>query len=239
MGSMANAIRQPVYVLPLWAAIVPFATINISYLMAMSLEHVPVCLTYLSGCTSVSSTGRTLPESLIFRAGMLSSAVILGLMWYRCATFLQLGGRAVARTNLLRLFGFLAAVSLATYAVTLGLREDEYRFIRRIGINGFALSNVVTQVIFIGLYKPMRIEATRVLYRWLIVLCVILPLLGFATELAKWLGVPRHQANNTVAWNAFLVVSVFYAIVARIWWLHDFSSEFSSKSAGRAASPRE
>ena len=109
---------------------------------------------------------------------------------------------------------------------------------RRIGINGFALSNVVTQVLFIGMYWPMRVAATRKLVRWLIVLCAVLPLIGFATEFAKWLGAPRHQTNNTVAWNAFLLVSVYYAIVARIWWIHRFSSSFAI-SSGRPASPSE
>ena len=74
--------------------------------------------------------------------------------------------------------------------------------------------------------------------RWLIVLCVTLPLIGFATEFAKWLGAPRHQTNNTVAWNAFLLVSVYYAIVARIWWQHGYSSTFGI-SSGRPASPSE
>lgn len=225
--------------LPLWAAVVPLATINICYLIAMALDHLPACITYISGCTSVSSTGRNLPESLIFKAGMLSSAVVLALMWHRCATFLQLCGQPVSRTSLIRFFGFLAAVSLTIYAVTLGLREDEYRFLRRIGINGFALSNVVTQVLFIGMYRPMRTDATRNLVRWLIVLCVALPALGFASEVAKWLGAPRHQSNNTAAWNAFVLVSVYYAVVARIWWHHGFTSTFRITSTGRPASPSE
>jgi len=228
-----------VHVLPLWAAVVPLATINICYLIAVSLEHLPACITYISGCTSVSSTGRSLPESLIFKAGMLSSAVVLGLMWHRCATFLQLGGQAASRTSLIRFFGFLAAVSLSIYAVTLGLREDEYRFLRRIGINGFALSNVVTQVLFIVMYRPMRIAATHKLVFWLIVLCVALPVFGLFSEVAKWFGAPRHQSNNISAWNAFAVVSAYYTIVARIWWHHGFSSTFRITSAGRAASPSE
>ena len=57
--------------LPLWAAVVPLVTVNVCYLIAVGMEHVPACIPYLSGCTSVSSTGRIAPESLIFRAGML------------------------------------------------------------------------------------------------------------------------------------------------------------------------
>jgi hypothetical protein len=123
--------------------------------------------------------------------------------------------------------------------VTLGLREDEYRFLRRVGIDGFALSSLFAQVLFIGLYRPMRIDATQKLTRWLIALCIALPLLGIAAPLAKWAGVPRHVANNIVAWNAFVAVSAYYAVVGRIWWHHGFASELRITSSGRATSPSE
>jgi len=236
---MAQGKSQYLRALPLWAALVPLVTINVCYLIGVALEHLPACIPYISGCTSVSSTGRIAPESLISKAGLLSSAVVLALLWHRCATFLHLGGQTRSRLILLRVFGYLAVLFLALYSVTLGLREDEYRFLRRIGIDGFALSSLLAQVLFIGLYRPMRIDATRKLTRWLIAICIALPLLGIAAEVAKWAGVPRRAANNTVAWNAFVVISAYYAVVGRIWWHHGFSSEFRITSSGRATSPRE
>ena len=225
--------------LPLWAAVVPLVTINVCYLVGVALEHLPACIPYLSGCTSVSSAGRIAPESLLFKAGMLSSAVVLALLWHRCATFLRLGGQTRLRLIPLRFFGSLAVFFLVLYAVTLGMKEDEYRILRRIGIDGFALSSLLAQVSFIVLYRPMRIDTTQTLTRWLIVLCVALPLLGIAAEVAKWLGVPRHPANNTVAWNAFVAASAYYAVLGRIWRHHGFASEFRITSSGRPTSPSE
>lgn len=235
MTNFVNNLRA----LPLWAAVVPLVTINVCYLVAVSLDHLPACIPYLTGCTSVSSTGRAAPESLIFRAGMLPTALILALFWHRCATFLQLGGQSGSRLVMLRMFGVIAALSLVIYAVTLGFEDNVYRQLRRAGIIGFALSTFAAEVSLIFFYRPMRIAATEKLWRWLIVLCVALPLLDIASELAKWAGVPRKGANNTVAWNAFIAVSAYYAVVARIWWQHGFSSQFNITSAGRAASPRE
>ena len=83
--------------LPYWAAIVPLVTVNVCYVVAIGLDHLPACIPYLTGCTSVSSTGRIAPESLIFRAGMLPSALIVALFWQRCATFLRLGGQSGSR----------------------------------------------------------------------------------------------------------------------------------------------
>jgi len=225
--------------LPLWAAVVPLVTVNVCYVVAIGLDHLPACIPYLTGCTSVSSTGRIAPESLIFRAGMLPSALIVVLFWHRCSTFLRIGGQSGSRQVTLQVLGVIAALSLVIYAVTLGFEDNAYRQWRRAGIIGFALSTFSAEVSLIIFYRPMRIATTEKLWRWLIVLCVALPLLSVASEIAKWAGAPRHGANNTVAWNAFVVASAYYAVVARIWWQHGFSSQFSITSVGRAASPRE
>ena len=225
--------------LPYWAAIVPLVTVNVCYVVAIGLDHLPACIPYLTGCTSVSSTGRIAPESLIFRAGMLPSALIVALFWQRCVTFLRLGGQSGSRLVTLQVLGFIAALSLVVYAVTLGFEDNAYRQLRRVGIIGFALGTFTAEVSLIIFYRPMRIATTEKLWRWLIILCVALPLLSVGSEIAKWAGAPRHGANNTVAWNAFLVASAYYSVVARIWWQHGFSSQFTITSVGRAASPRE
>jgi hypothetical protein len=235
MASFVSNLRA----LPLWAAVVPLVTVNVCYVVAVGMDHVPSCIPYLSGCTSVSSTGRAAPESLIFRAGMLPTAVILALFWHRCATLLQLLGHSGFRLVTLRVLGVIASVSVVTYAATLGFEDTPYRQLRRAGIIGFALSTFAAEVSWIFFYRPMRIAATENLWRWLIVLCIALPLLDIASEIAKWAGVPRRAANNTVAWNAFVVASAYYAVVARIWRQHGFSSQFSITSSGRAASPSE
>lgn len=242
MPSLNELITNPanrMRALPYWAALVPLVTVNVCYLVAIGLDHLPTCIPYLTGCTSVSSTGRVAPESLIFRAGMLPTALILALFWHRCATFLQLGGQSGLRLVTLQVLGVIAALSLVVYAVTLGFEDNVYRQLRRAGIIGFALSTFAAEVSLIVFYRPMRIATTKILWRWLIVLCVALPLLSVASEVAKWAGAPRHGANNTVAWNAFVVASAYCVVVARIWRQHGFSSQLTIRSAGRAASPRE
>ena len=123
--------------------------------------------------------------------------------------------------------------------MTLGFEGDVYRQLRRSGINGFALSTFLAQLLLVFAYRRMHIAATDKLWRWLVLLCVALPLLGIAAEVAKWAGVPRHAANNTVAWNSFVMASAYYAVVARIWWHHGFVSRFEIRSSGRPTSPRE
>lgn len=218
--------------LPFWAGLLPLVTFNLSYAIAALLEHVPACFTYLQGCTSVSSTGRLYPETVVFKAGVLAAAIALLLTWNRTAGFLQRSGESPGAANFLRVFAWLAGLSLAVYGITLGLPDVTYGPARRAAINGFAISNSLTQVAFLILYRPLHSEATRRIFRCLLILAVALVLVGVTSELAKALGSPRKMTNNIAAWNAFLLVSAYYFVLARLWRYHRISS-------GRTASPSE
>ena len=67
--------------LPLLTALLPALAINFCYLLAASQGHVPWCIPYLEGCTSISATGRQAPESYLFRALIIPTAVLLVFYW--------------------------------------------------------------------------------------------------------------------------------------------------------------
>jgi hypothetical protein len=112
------------------------------------------------------------------------------------------------------------------------LPDEQFGTLRRIGTHGFAFSSWVTQILFVIHYRPLRVAATRASWRWLALVCGALFVVGLASELAKALGMPHKATNNIAAWNAFLVLSAFYAVLAYTWWRHQIS-------AGRPASPSE
>ena len=64
-------------------------------------------------------------------------------------------------------------------------------------------------------------------------LAVLLPALAIAAELAKWLGAPRRPVNNVVAWNALLLQSLWFVLLARL-----MADQFGKRLSGRPASPR-
>ena len=235
---MTSKSRSILFI-PLWAALVPLITINITYLIAADLEHVRSCIPYLQGCTSVSSTGRELPESLVFKAGFLPTALVLAMFWYLSAAFLASVGQASAKLHTLRVLGVITGVSLTTYALTLGVNDGIFPELRRAGIVGFTLCTFLAEVLFWMWYAPLRIDATKRLWIWLIVLSLALPMLDIISEVAKWAGAPRKPTNNTIAWNAFVVTSVYYAVVARLWWHHGFGCQLGIKPSGRETSPTE
>lgn len=229
---MSNRVYKQLVLLAVAAAVLPFVTFNGSYLIAASFDHVPWCLTYLEGCTSVSSTGRQLPEMWFFKPGVFALAVVLAWHWHRCAGILGVHGLSNRNATLLRAIAIISVLALTIYVITLGLPDEHFGKLRRIGTHGFAFSSWILQIVFVVLYRPFRIDATKMLFRWLAAACFGLLLVGIASETAKTLGLPRKPTNNIAAWNAFLMLSAFYAVLARIWWQH-------YKSAGRPASPSE
>ncbi|MGI9222508.1 MAG: hypothetical protein ACR2QS_15890 [Woeseiaceae bacterium] len=229
---MSTNARKRLFYLALAAAVLPFVTFNISYLIAVYQDHVPFCFTYLDGCTSVSSTGRQAPEMWFFKPGVLALAFVLALHWHYSAEFLSHHGAPAARARALRTMALISVMALTIYAFALGLPDEEFGSLRRVGTHGFAFSSWITQILFVVLYRPMRIDATKQLFRWLAVASLGLLLVGVASEIAKMTGLPRKPTNNIAAWNAFLLLSAYYLLLARIWWQH-------YKSAGRAASPEE
>lgn len=229
---MVTGSRDQLEKLALAAALLPLLTFNITYWIAASLGHVQTCFTYLEGCTSVSSTGRTPPEFWIFKAGVLSLALVLALHWRNTAAFLAANGVALSRRRLLLGLAYTSVVALSIYAVTLGLPDEHFGRIRRVGTHGFAFTSWLTQIVFVLTYRPLRIAATTTLFQWLLAASLALLFVGVLSEIAKATGTPRKVTNNIAAWNAFLMLSGFYFLLSRIWRRH-------SKSAGRAASPSE
>jgi hypothetical protein len=156
---------------------------------------------------------------------MVPTAVILMLFWHRCADFLELGGQSGSKTAALRFCAVIAGVSLMIYALTLGFSDGAYPRIRRVGIVGFALATFIAELLFVLAYRPMHRPDTRVLWRWLLVLCVALPVFDIGSEIGKGSGIAGHAPDYIATWNAFIVASLFYLIVGRLWRRHGFTTE--------------
>lgn len=232
-------MKRSVTALALWAALLPLVTIHVCYGVAAMLDHVPLCLPYVTGCTSTSSTGRALPESLLFRAGMIPSAVLVLLFWQRCADFLRTMGGTGTTPVLLRAAGVVAAAFLILYTVTLGLTDDPYRALRRAGINGYFLGNFAAQIALVIGYGRAVTHQRAGSSRWLTGIVIVVPVMALIGEALKVGGVAKNPVNNVVEWNAIVLVCLYYAVVATVWRHHGFAASLhSDSSGGQPASPR-
>ena len=121
----------------------PVLTVHLSYAVSAAGGIVPACIPYLDGCTSISATGRHGPGYVLFKAGMLPSALVLVAYWRLCRDWLLEAGDAdgPAMRSLLWL-GIAGALFMVLYTVFLGHKGEVYNLLRRFGVTlnlGFTL----------------------------------------------------------------------------------------------------
>lgn len=120
--------------LPLAVAVVPAVVTHAALALSIAHGHIPACVPYLEGCTSISRAARHGVANSLFQSVMLPMALAHAFNWWLAARALASvlpGSRAV---RALRPLGLVAAVALATYTVALGTEGDFYRWMRRFGI---------------------------------------------------------------------------------------------------------
>lgn len=218
-----------VLIIPIITALLPIVGINIAYLIAASYDHVPFCVVYLEGCTTISSTGRAVPESLWFRALIIPSAVISMICWRMIGAWLQcLEGQLYRGTIIIQTLGIIAGIFLIVYTVALGFIGPEYTLQRRLGVITFFGFTYLAELLlarrlwYIALNQPgvypLRL-AKQKLY-----LCVFLLVVGLASiPISNFVG--EDALENIVEWNFSVIVYSYFFLVYLGWKATGFKAK--------------
>ncbi|MBC8328276.1 MAG: hypothetical protein H8E31_05960, partial [Planctomycetes bacterium] len=119
--------------------------------------HIPACITYVVGCTSISSAGRYGFSYYLFKAGMIPSAVLLAALWLNCRRWLiELGDENFAMTRSISVLGMLAAVFLVLYTVFLGSKGDFYNLMRRFGVTLYFGFSGLAKIMLLARLRRLR-----------------------------------------------------------------------------------
>lgn len=113
-------------------AAVPVVAVHLAWWLSLQEGHIPWCIPYLEGCTSISRAARYGLGNHLFRYFMLPCAAGQALFWLAAHGWLRARGRRIGPA--LPVLGFLAAVFLALYATFLGTEGEVYRLLRRYGV---------------------------------------------------------------------------------------------------------
>ena len=107
--------------IPLVCVVLPAVGVHLCYLLAAQLGHVPWCFPYIEGCVSISAAGRQSPESTIFRATVIPTAVLMMVYWKLNHEWLETLKSRMKMTNRAMLWcGITACLGLILYTTTLG-----------------------------------------------------------------------------------------------------------------------
>ena len=176
--------------IPLVTALLPAVAVHACYLLAASLGHLSWCFPYFPDCVSISATGRHSPESFVFRAAIIPTAVFMVIYWKLAAAWLQAMGCERPLLNRAMLWlGVAAGLGLFVYASVLGEVGEAYRLQRRVGMILFYFLTYLAQVLMCAQAaslagteeKPMPPP----LFRTLAAVCGAVAVLG-ALSLLSW-----------------------------------------------------
>ncbi len=214
----------PLHRLAWLVALLPFVTIHVSYLLAASGGNVPWCVPYWDSCTSISATGRELPEKVWFKVGMIPAAIFGAVLWWCAAQWRRQAGPSVHQRTLvlMPLLGALAAICLIAYTAALGEEGDAYRMLRRFGVVSSFAVTFLAQVMMTRLLGELAaLRADPFLQRWhgwLLTLNVMLLLTGIASLILDILLGPAYgDVGHAFEWVMALLINLYFAGLALLW----------------------
>lgn len=210
--------------LPLIISLLPIGGVVTAYVIAAHLGHVDMCVPLFEGCTTISATGRDAPESLVFRATMLPTAVLLILYWRLADEWLSLLGEPRGRAGRTMLWlGCSAALFLIAYTVALGLIGPQYALQRRIGVTLFFSFTFLAQLLFLWrMQRVMRSHAAqsppvRRAFRIKLAIGGLMLLLGLVVAPLKATYPDATAVENVVEWNFALLMYLFFLPCGAAW----------------------
>lgn len=204
-----SAWRDPARV-ALIAGLAPIIVVHVCYAISVQAGHVPLCLPYVEGCTSISRAARHGLANPLFKAVMLPVAVLLAAFWWTAAT--RLGEpRRRGRLAAMRGIGLIGALFLVPYVVFLGLDGDFSRFMRRYGVTVYFSFTVLAQMLLASLLPRSALRFT------LIGLCAAMLLMGLASLPMQHLLADRDAVVNAIEWCYALLMSAGFVAVGVAW----------------------
>ena len=221
--------------LSLWIFLVPLIAINTCLFISInfhifentlfSVDQIGrsrFAIPYLDGSLSISRASRTFPQYLIFKPGMVITAILLCFYWYKNNVLINFFKNTSLKKNNFMFFGILSAVFLVIHSILLGLETDIkiFKFLRRVVLVGFIIFEIIAQsLLVINFYKlknqlkdyfiPNILKLKILLVSILIFVAVVsLPLLIISGNV---------HFKHGLEWNYFIGVIIFYLLTSILW----------------------
>jgi hypothetical protein len=226
------ASQMLVRIVPIIAGLLPIVVVATSYVISVSVGKVPACIPLLSGCTSISATGRYPPASYLFKAGMLPEAVLLALYWILSVAWLRslersAGGRGTGGI-MVGTLGVAGSFFLILYVTFLGSHEPFYEFMRRFGIYLYFFFTIIAQAMLA--WAVINLANTRSLLlriaRIQLVLALLPLALGALNLVLKSVLADADDVENIIEWIVALQMQLYVMMSFFAWRQTGFSAKF-------------
>ena len=177
---------------------------------------------YIDGGVSISRTARTYPAYLLFKPGMIITAILLIKYWVATNVLVKEISSDTGKKNHFLIFGILSAAFLILHSVFLGVNfeYDLYKFFRRFVLLGFIIFEVAAQTLLvISLFKIKNTISQIINKKILFLKILLVSFLIFAALISTPILVTSGYTHfkHALEWNYFIGVVFFYLLTFFFW----------------------
>lgn len=202
--------------LPMWIAVVLVVAAHAALAVSIHVGHVPACVPYIEGCTSISRAARYGLANHVFRLLVLPTAAAIAYHWWLAGRWLALHG---PRAPGMVAAGLVAALALAVYATFLGTEGEVYRALRRHGVIVFFGAGFLAQLLCLrAMGKGVGID--RRAYGALRAICLAMLALGVVHVVALAAiggSALQDRLENALEWHIGALLVAWYVATAVAW----------------------
>ena len=148
----------------IWIFIIPIVTINLCLFIAVNghllqetifqvdpIGRTSFTIPYIDGGVSISRTARTYPAYLLFKPGMIITAILLIQYWMANSKLFNKIDNQTKKKQYFLIFGVGSAVFLIIHSIFLGINFEIsiYKFLRRFVLLGFIIFEIAAQTLLV------------------------------------------------------------------------------------------
>ena len=211
--------------IPVLVWLLSWGGVIVAYVLAAGAGHIPECFPHLSGCTTISASGRYGTAYFVFKATILPAAALLAGYWILCGEWLRAAGDSrVGWRRCMVAVGVIGAVALVVYATFLGSDGETYRALRRYGTVVFFGLTYIAEAMLAQRMQTLLPRSTLSRITTALLLAMLLEglVLGALVNLA---GAPV-ALRNIAEWHVASAL-LFYPILTWLGWRQtEFTVDF-------------
>ena len=221
--------------LSLWIFLIPFIAINTCLLISINyhlfentffvvdqIGRSGFSIPYLDGSLSISRASRTFPQYLIFKQGLVITAILLCIYWYKNNSLINYFKDTHNKNNAFMVFGVLSAIFLIIHSLLLGVETDVrlFKFLRRVVLLSFIIFEIVAQSLLVLNFYRLKEKInsffnSNILKIKIILVSVLITVAIVSVPLLIKSG--NVHFKHGLEWNYFIGVILFY-LLTRLFW---------------------
>ena len=226
-----NQIR----IVSIWIFFVTVATLNLCLFISVNghllqgtifqvdpIGRSSFTIPYIDGNVSISRTARTFPAYLVFKPGMLITAILLIKYWRAYNKLIQTINDDFSKNKNFLFFGVGSAVCLIIHSLLLGIQFeiDLYKFLRRFVLLAFIIFELVAQAILINNLIKIKNKIQEMINKKILIakifVVTILIIVG-VLSLPILTSSGYVHFKHALEWNFFLGIIIFYLFTFLFW----------------------